>query len=119
VLGEFRRGDCNVLVATDVAARGLDVDDVGFVINYDYPSNSEDYIHRIGRTARKGAKGTAYTFFSPKIAHKAQDLVDVLTEAKQVVSPMLRELAANAKPFRGAKRYNDDQYDAPNKKRKW
>ena len=50
VLGEFRSGNTTILVATDVAARGLDVDDVKFVINYDYPNNSEDYIHRIGKT---------------------------------------------------------------------
>ena len=48
VLGEFKHGSTTILVATDVAARGLDVDDVKFVINYDYPSNSEDYIHRYG-----------------------------------------------------------------------
>ena len=48
VLGEFKNGSTSILVATDVAARGLDVDDVKFVINYDYPNNSEDYIHRIG-----------------------------------------------------------------------
>ena len=48
VLKEFKTGSTTILVATDVAARGLDVDDVKFVINYDYPNNSEDYIHRIG-----------------------------------------------------------------------
>jgi superfamily II DNA/RNA helicase len=48
VLGEFKTGSTAILVATDVAARGLDVDDVKFVINYDYHNNSEDYIHRIG-----------------------------------------------------------------------
>merc|ERR1719458_1680098 len=53
VLTEFKTGKTAILVATDVAARGLDVDDVKFVINYDYPNNSEDYIHRIGRTGRK------------------------------------------------------------------
>ena len=51
-------------MATDVAARGLDVDDVKFVVNYDYPNNSEDYIHRIGRTGRRNNTGTAYTFFT-------------------------------------------------------
>merc|ERR1712179_66095 len=59
VLGEFKSGGTTILVATDVAARGLHVDDVKFVINYDYPNNSEDYIHRIGRTGRKDNKGTA------------------------------------------------------------
>merc|ERR1712154_508910 len=83
-----------ILVATDVAARGLDVDDVKFVINYDYPNNSEDYIHRIGRTGRKGNTGTSYTLFTPGNAPKAKDLVSVLAEAKQVVNPKLQELVA-------------------------
>ena len=56
VLGEFKSGGTTILVATDVAARGIHVDDVKFVINYDYPNNSEDYIHRIGRTGRKDNK---------------------------------------------------------------
>jgi len=97
VLGEFKSGSTTILVATDVAARGLDVDDVKFVINYDYPNNSEDYIHRIGRTARKGNTGTSYTLFTPQNAPKAKDLVSVLTEAKQVVNPKLQELVG----FRG------------------
>merc|ERR1719204_681492 len=93
VLGEFKHGSTTILVATDVAARGLDVDDVKFVINYDYPNNSEDYIHRIGRTGRKGRTGTAYTLFSPSNGPKAKDLIEVLQEAKQVVNPRLQELA--------------------------
>ena len=92
VLGEFRNGSTTILVATDVAARGLDVDDVKFVINYDYPNNSEDYIHRIGRTGRQNHTGTAYTLFTPGNASKAKDLVDVLAEAKQVINPRLQEL---------------------------
>lgn len=55
VLGEFKNGSTTILVATDVAARGLHVDDVKFVVNYDYPNNSEDYIHRIGRTGMQKA----------------------------------------------------------------
>merc|ERR1711902_449520 len=99
VLGEFRRGSTSILVATDVAARGLDVDDVKFVINYDYPNNSEDYIHRIGRTGRKDTTGTAYTLLTPGNSAKAKDLVGVLSEAKQVVNPKLTELVG----FRGGR----------------
>ena len=93
VLGEFRKGSTTILVATDVAARGLDVDDIKFVINYDYPNNSEDYVHRIGRTGRRDKTGTAYTLFTPSNSAKAKDLMDVLTEAKQVVNPKLQEMA--------------------------
>ncbi|CAJ1341822.1 unnamed protein product [Effrenium voratum] len=62
-LFDFRSGRCNVLIATDVAQRGLDIKDVAYVVNYDVPKTLEDYIHRIGRTARGGATGTAVTFF--------------------------------------------------------
>ena len=60
MLESFRNGRTSILVATDVAARGLDVEDVKSVINYDYPNTSEDYIHRIGRTGRCEQTGTAY-----------------------------------------------------------
>merc|ERR1719266_350663 len=105
VLGEFKNGATTILVATDVAARGLHVDDVKFVINYDYPNNSEDYIHRIGRTGRKENKGTAYTLFTPNNGPKAKDLVEVLQEAKQVVNPKLLELAQCGGGFGGRQRY--------------
>uniref|UniRef100_A0A915DTT1 RNA helicase n=1 Tax=Ditylenchus dipsaci TaxID=166011 RepID=A0A915DTT1_9BILA len=75
VLNEFREGKTPILLATDVAARGLDVSDIKFVINYDYPNNSEDYVHRIGRTGRRDAKGTAYTFFTQSNGPKAKDLI--------------------------------------------
>ena len=56
-LRDFRSGRAPILVATDVAARGLDIKDISLVVNYDFPSNLEDYVHRIGRTARGGAAG--------------------------------------------------------------
>lgn len=69
-----------------------DIDDVKFVVNYDYPSNSEDYIHRIGRTGRSNNTGTAYTLFTPTNGAKANDLINVLREAKQTINPKLLEL---------------------------
>src|SRR5210317_2528956 len=65
VLMKFRKNQFQILVATDVAARGLDIPFIEHVINYDIPQNPEDYIHRIGRTARAGAKGKALTFITP------------------------------------------------------
>lgn len=94
VLREFRNKKGSILVATDVAARGLDVDDVKYVINFDYPSSSEDYIHRIGRTGRSQCTGTSYAFFTPQNSRQAKDLINVLQEANQVVNPKLSELAA-------------------------
>jgi ATP-dependent RNA helicase RhlE len=63
-LARFRGGKCQILVATDVAARGLDIPDISHVVNYDLPNNSEDYVHRIGRTGRAGRKGIAVSFVS-------------------------------------------------------
>lgn len=62
----LRNGDINILVATDVAARGLDIDSITHVINFDFPQSSEDYVHRIGRTGRAGAKGVALSFVLDK-----------------------------------------------------
>ncbi|XP_052741643.1 uncharacterized protein LOC112051355 [Bicyclus anynana] len=101
VLQQFRNSRAGVLVATDVAARGLDVEDVKFVINYDYPNNSEDYVHRIGRTGRSHNTGTAYTLFTPNNSAKARDLMSVLQEANQVVNPKLLELAQCGMGFKG------------------
>ncbi|XP_071964847.1 probable ATP-dependent RNA helicase DDX5 isoform X2 [Antedon mediterranea] len=108
VLKEFRSGSSPILAATDVASRGLDVKDVKFVINYDYPNNSEDYVHRIGRTARSNLTGTAYTFFTASNAKQANDLIGVLSEAKQQVNPRLMELAQCARGFgKGRSRYRN------------
>jgi ATP-dependent RNA helicase RhlE len=65
-LASFRAGRVRVLVATDVAARGIDVDDITFVINYEVPATADDYIHRVGRTARAGRNGSAITLVSPE-----------------------------------------------------
>ena len=64
-LEAFRRGDCPVLVATDVAGRGLDVSGISHVVNFDVPRCPTDYVHRAGRTARAGATGTVITFVAP------------------------------------------------------
>ncbi|CAN6470383.1 unnamed protein product [Victoria cruziana] len=93
VLNEFRTGRSPVLVATDVAARGLDIKDIRVVINYDFPTGIEDYVHRIGRTGRAGATGISYTFFSDQDWKYATDLIKVLEGANQRVPPEVREIA--------------------------
>jgi superfamily II DNA/RNA helicase len=64
IMHKFRNGHINILVATDIVSRGIDIDDIDLVINFDVPHDPEDYVHRIGRTARAGAEGCAITFIS-------------------------------------------------------
>ncbi|KAF7541448.1 hypothetical protein G7054_g663 [Neopestalotiopsis clavispora] len=92
VLDQFKNGKSPIMVATDVASRGIDVRNITHVFNYDYPNNSEDYIHRIGRTGRAGAMGTAITLFTTDNSKQARDLVNVLQEAKQQIDPRLQEM---------------------------
>ncbi|DBA04961.1 TPA: LOW QUALITY PROTEIN: hypothetical protein N0F65_006963 [Lagenidium giganteum] len=93
VLREFKEGKLQVLVATDVASRGLDIKDIRYVVNFDMPKNVEDYIHRIGRTARAGNYGTAISFFSPDNSRLAAPLIKVLEEANQEVPRELRDMS--------------------------
>jgi ATP-dependent RNA helicase DeaD len=74
VMEAFREGKAEILVATDVAARGIDVNDVDMVVNYDFPQENEYYVHRIGRTGRAGKKGKAFTFVSGREIYKLKDL---------------------------------------------
>eukprot|EP00931_Biecheleriopsis_adriatica_P059615 TRINITY_DN356_c0_g1_i2.p1 TRINITY_DN356_c0_g1~~TRINITY_DN356_c0_g1_i2.p1 ORF type:complete len:503 (+),score=105.81 TRINITY_DN356_c0_g1_i2:105-1613(+) len=96
VLKEFKEGKQPILVATDVASRGLDVKDIKYVINYDFPGQIEDYVHRVGRTGRAGATGSSYTFFTSDKAKHAKDLIGVLKEANQPVPEELERLAASS-----------------------
>jgi superfamily II DNA/RNA helicase len=77
-LDQFRRGDATILVASDVAARGLDIPDVSHVFNFDVPHHADDYVHRVGRTGRAGRSGTAITIVSPH-DQKAVGAIEKLT----------------------------------------
>lgn len=81
----------------------LDVEDIKFVVNYDYPNCSEDYVHRIGRTGRRNNKGTAYTFFTRANGKQASDLMGVLREANQVINPKLFEMAEQSSRYGGGR----------------
>ncbi|NYT07923.1 MAG: DEAD/DEAH box helicase, partial [Methanomicrobiales archaeon] len=74
VMGKFRTGGIDILVATDVAARGIDVEDVDIVVNYDVPQDPEYYIHRIGRTGRAGKEGRSFTFVSGREMWKLREI---------------------------------------------
>ncbi|KAI9140157.1 P-loop containing nucleoside triphosphate hydrolase protein [Paraphysoderma sedebokerense] len=96
-LGEFRDGKSKVLVATDVAARGLDIPNVEYVINYTFPLTIEDYIHRIGRTGRAGQKGTSHTFFTLHDKSHSGELVNVLKQGNHPVPPELLKFGTTVK----------------------
>ncbi|GIQ83760.1 hypothetical protein KIPB_005130 [Kipferlia bialata] len=85
----FKRGDIQVLIATDVAQRGLDIPNVNLVINYDMAGNEKDYIHRIGRTGRAGRSGVAVTFWTRADDRLSREIADVLREAGKEVPPQL------------------------------
>nr|ACV32355.1 vasa [Nibea mitsukurii] len=93
-LADFRSGKCPVLVATSVAARGLDVPDVLNVVSFDLPNNIDEYVHRIGRTGRCGNTGRAVSFYDPDAdGQLARSLVTILSKAQQEVPSWLEEYA--------------------------
>jgi ATP-dependent RNA helicase DDX3X len=94
-LAAFKSGETPILVATDVAARGLDISNVGLVVNYDMPKQMDDYVHRIGRTGRAGRKGTAVAFVNERCRYLGE-LAGLIKQAKQEVPSWLSELARAA-----------------------
>eukprot|EP00775_Hariotina_reticulata_P012356 gene12356-12490_t len=93
-LSAFRRGLVPVLVATDVAARGLDIPGVSSVVNYEFPSDHDMYVHRIGRTGRAGRKGESLTLLTPEDTSVTPVLVDIMKGANQHVPEELEAVAA-------------------------
>jgi len=115
-MSAFRRGKAEILVATDVAARGIDVPRVALVINYDIPNQEMMYFHRIGRTARAGGKGRAITFVSyssvgdwniikRQIKVKMTDLNEELGIAVKIPDPLKRQVGQRR--FGGPRRFGD------------
>ncbi|KAJ0606021.1 putative RNA helicase [Helianthus annuus] len=95
-LRSFKSGNTPILVATDVAARGLDIPHVAHVVNFDLPNDIDDYVHRIGRTGRAGKSGLATAFFNDNNASMARPLSDLMQEANQEVPAWLARYAARA-----------------------
>jgi len=96
-LQSFKDGTCPLLVATDVAARGLDIPNVEVVINYTFPLTIEDYVHRIGRTGRAGKTGVSYTFFQPSDKSHAGELQQVMKQAGQSIPEELMKFGSTIK----------------------
>lgn len=94
VISDFKKGKQTILIATDVAARGLDVKDVEAVINFDFPPNCDSYVHRIGRTARGNQKeGLAIAFFTREDQGNARELVNILKSAGQTIPEELQSFS--------------------------
>ncbi|KAG0192033.1 ATP-dependent RNA helicase RhlE [Apophysomyces sp. BC1034] len=106
-LDAFKRGEIEALVATDVAARGLDIAELPAVINFDLPFNAEDYVHRIGRTGRAGASGDALSLFSGNERKQLADIEKLIKRALTVES-----LELNRPARHGRSRYRDERDDA-------
>jgi len=98
VLMYFKSGRLKVLIATDILSRGIDIDNIGLVINYDVPHDGEDYVHRIGRTARAAAEGTAITFISEKEQRKFQSIERLL--GKEVPKEKIPEQFGEGQEYR-------------------
>lgn len=104
VLEDFRSGRRPILIATEVAGRGLDVNDIKLVINFDFPGSCEDYVHRIGRTARGNTKeGISHTFFTTNDKGNARELIRMLKEAKQMVPSDLEDMVRASNDRYGSK----------------
>ena len=85
VMKKFKEGDCNVLIATDVSARGIDIPDVNYVINYDLPEKAENYVHRVGRTGRGVKKGIAISFCSEDEKERLEEIQQFLNKEIEVI----------------------------------
>merc|ERR1712226_1775548 len=96
-LEQFKSQEIPLLIATDVAARGLDIPDVEYVINYTFPLTIEDYVHRIGRTGRAGKTGISHTFFQPGDKSHAGELQQVMRQASQPIPEKLLAFGSTIK----------------------
>ncbi|XP_060941657.1 probable ATP-dependent RNA helicase DDX46 [Limanda limanda] len=97
IINDFKNGACRLMVATSVAARGLDVKQLILVVNYNCPNHYEDYVHRAGRTGRAGNKGFAYTFITQDQVRYAGDIIKALELSSSLVPPELEQLWASFK----------------------
>lgn len=116
-LAGFRSGAHRILVATDVAARGLDINDIELVVNYDLPENSEDYVHRIGRTARAGKKGKAISFATPiqrREIKKIERLINKNIPLKELSSQFVpSKQVSSEKKFNDNDRFSRNSFSSP------
>ncbi|CAB3763920.1 DEAD/DEAH box helicase [Paraburkholderia humisilvae] len=116
-LDAFKRGEIEALVATDVAARGLDIVELPAVINFDLPFNAEDYVHRIGRTGRAGASGDALSLFSPNERKQLQDIEKLIKRPLEVERLVVDSPVRHHHDERGARRGRDERDERGSRRR--
>jgi len=98
-LKKFKKGDVHILIATDVAARGIDINDVDAVVNFDLPNVPETYVHRIGRTARAGNSGIAYSLCSADEKNYVKDIQQLIQLQLDIIEDHPYPLDPKAKPI--------------------
>jgi len=109
LLTEFQENKTKIMIATDVAARGLHIPDVSHVFNFDLPQNAEDYVHRIGRTARFGAKGEAISFICEEYAYSIEEIENYIKQkiaVKPITQDLLPEIEQPPKAAKGPAKYH-------------
>jgi len=112
ILDQFKDGKVKVIVATDVAGRGIHVDDVSHVFNFDFPYEAEDYVHRIGRTARAGRKGRAINFADEDCAFVIPDIEEYIKRSLPITNPDEEMLEMPALAPRANRDVDEDSYDS-------
>lgn len=110
-LADIKSGEVRIIIATDVASRGLDIDDITYILNYDFPSNAEEYVHRVGRTGRAGRTGKSVTFFTREDWRHAQELIDILSKSSSEIPEELRQMAERYQAWLDKKAAEDELAD--------
>ena len=113
VMHEFKAGRINILVATDIVARGIDIDDIRLVINFDVPHDSEDYVHRIGRTARANNDGVALTFINEKEQSNFKSIENFLEHSDQLKGALITKVETKLEMFTFSKFLATIKIDVP------
>ncbi|KAG5339518.1 DDX43 helicase, partial [Acromyrmex charruanus] len=113
-LEDLKTGAVQILLATDVASRGIDIEDITHVLNYDFPRDIEEYVHRVGRTGRAGRTGESITFMTRQDWHHAKALIDILEEANQEVPEEIYKMAERYDAWK-KKKEQEDPYGRSNR----
>ncbi|KZC13703.1 PREDICTED: probable ATP-dependent RNA helicase DDX43 [Dufourea novaeangliae] len=113
-LEDLKTGEVQILLATDVASRGIDIEDVSHVLNYDFPRDIEEYVHRVGRTGRAGRTGESITFMTRKDWSLARQLINILEEANQEVPVEVYKMADRYAAWK-EKRAQEKQFERPDR----